>query len=133
MIAPKKPTHLVRIEVRFVEQEDGEIKIITDDDESKSPKEEKETFSFKTPAWGDVKRIMSNCSIIAQDGQVSFDGYKFLDARMKGLLVAWSLKDEKENPLKVTEENIDKLPSTVVTYLNGKLDGIPAFATAFGG
>jgi hypothetical protein len=74
---------------------------------------------------------MSACSQIGQDGKIVFDGYKFIDLRIKKLLVDWSLSDEKEKRLPITEENIDRLPSSVVAYLNEQLETVPEIARAF--
>jgi len=134
LINPKKPVHVIRIEVKFFQKQDGGIEIVKDDKElPKDVEAEKESFCFKPPAWGDVKAVMSSCSVLGKEGAMSFDAYKFLDSRMKRLLVDWTLKDENGGRLPPTEENIDKLPSSVVTYLNEQLENVPSIAGAFGG
>jgi hypothetical protein len=132
LISPKKPIQIVSIEVRYVENENGEITILKDDEKTEGVVFQTARFVFRPPNWGDTKSIMSACSQIGQEGRLTFDGYKFIDMRLKRLLVDWSLTDEKEKRLPVTEENIEQLPASVVSYLNEKLEKVPCIASAFG-
>lgn len=131
LISPKKPVQIVSIEVRYIEKENGEISILKDDEKAEGTFQTAK-FVFRSPNWGDTKAIMSACSQIGQDGKLSFDGYKFIDFRLKRLLVDWSLADDKEKRLPITDENVEQLPYSVVTYLNEKLDKVPSIAAAFG-
>jgi len=134
LLAPKKPIQLVSIQLRYTENETGEVSILKEDEVAKDGVVvETVKFSFRTPTWGDTKTIMSMCSSIGQDGKIAFDGYKFIDARIKKLLVDWSLTDDKEKRLPLTEENIERLPSSVVAYLNEQLEKVTSIAAAFSG
>jgi hypothetical protein len=133
LLAPKKPIAVVSIEIRFQEKENGDISIVKDDEKGiEGTVFESVKFSFRPPTWGDTKTIMSACSQMGSDGKITFDGYKFIDMRLKRLLVDWSLTDEKEKRLPVTEENIENLPPSVVSYLNEQLEKVPSIAAAFG-
>ncbi len=76
-----------------------------------------ESFTFKKPAWGEAKLIMSAAVSVSNDGEAKVDPYKLMDARIKILLKSWTLKDIEDKPLPVTDDNIDKLPSSLITLL----------------
>lgn len=140
LISPKKPVQFVSIEVRYIDKEDGGITLIKDDEEVQVAPEavtgplnvQTDKFVFRIPNWGDTKSIMSACSQVGADGKIAFDGYKFIDLRLKKLLMDWSIMDDKEKRLPITDENISMLPFSVVMYLNEHLEKVPSIASAFG-
>jgi len=133
LISPKKTIQVVSIEIRYIEKENGDIELIKDDEViAEGEKFETARFVFRPPNWGDTKAIMSACSLIGQDGKIAFDGYKFIDMRLRRLMTDWSLTDEKEKRLPLTEENFEMLPYAIVNYLNEKIEKVPCIASAFG-
>jgi hypothetical protein len=94
----------------------GDIEIL-----SKEPEDgvcEKATFDFRRPSWGDIRTIMMHSTVGRSLSDI--DPMAFLEAKIKTLLVSWSLTDDagKELP----HENLDRFPPQAVMYLNSELD-----------
>lgn len=94
-----------------------------EDGDQDSPKDcVEERFTFRRPSWGDVKKILSSSSVVSPEGAYNVDLWKFIDGRLKALLVGWSLKDAEGKPVQVSTETIDSLDPKLTTFLNDRLD-----------
>ena len=106
------------IEVFFLEQ-GNEMKFFSKKDAPENCKAE--TFTFKKPAWLEMRTMMAQ-SIIPSGGTVVLNPYVFMDMKIKSLLKKWTLKDDKDNLIKVTPENIDRLHHALCDHLSGRID-----------
>jgi hypothetical protein len=119
------------IVVRYFMDSENNVCVIDEEAPPEGAEVNEVEFKFRYPLWGDTRAVMSAASSIGEDG-ISIDPYNFVDARIKRLISDWSLKNEKGNKVAINEQNIEKLPSDVVNYINRQLDQNPIIAKAFG-
>lgn len=78
---------------------------------------------FRQPNYGDDLDIANNTihQKIDEDGtSISIDTIKIRNYRFKQLLSEWDLTDENDDPLEITEDNINSLhPSFAAAALEG--------------
>lgn len=90
--------------------------------------EEKYTFEVelevKKPNHSEISYMLSNSTRI-DNGVLSTDINVYNDIRIRNLLLNWNLKDEDNEILAVTDENINKLNHRIfqifVSYINSKI------------
>ena len=110
----KKET--IEIQVCY-EEKDGRLAFF--EEGKPRPSEAKtETFIFRKPNWGDIRKIMSSAAKTSPDGQtITIDFYAMADARVKQLLESWSIKGDNGEALPPTAENVDGLAPNLVQYV----------------
>jgi len=107
------------IKVKYVAVPDG-IKCFEENEQA--PLEAVcEWFRFKKPNWEETCEMMSY-AMVPYNGSVILNPYRFVDAKLKVLMTAWSIKDDKGNPVDCKPSNIAKLNPAVCEYLSKKLD-----------
>ena len=106
------------IEIRVCyEEKDGTLAFF-EEGETSHPEAKTDTFVFRKPNWGDIRKIMSSAAKTSSDGQaITIDFYAMADARVKQLLESWSLKRDNGDALPPTAENVDSLAPKLVQYV----------------
>ena len=104
--------------------EDEKAAEMLEDDNAKGNIEILNT-KWKKMSWKEENDLMKACEKDGDSGEgPSFDYSKYQDKRVKTMLSWWDLK-AKENdpePLPVSPENVDKMPSAVIRSLLEKFD-----------
>jgi hypothetical protein len=77
-------------------------------------------ITFKRPAWGDIKEIMSK-SVAMIEGKAQIDPYRLMDTRLKVLIRSWNLTGEDGKPIPSTPENTDRLSPPLADVINQAL------------
>jgi len=77
-------------------------------------------ITFKRPAWGDIKEIMSK-SVVMIEGKAQIDPYRLMDTRLKVLIRSWNLTEEDGKPIPATPENTDRLSPPLADVINQAL------------
>ena len=77
-------------------------------------------ITFKRPAWGDIKEIMSK-SVVMIEGKAQIDPYRLMDTRLKVLIRSWNLTGEDGKPIPATPENTDRLSPPLADVINQAL------------
>ena len=78
------------------------------------------TTQWKSLNWGDQTKIMKKSERFNPKGEQNIDWLSFRDLRIKNCLVNWDIKDAKGNPVPLSSETVDMLPSNVVAELFSK-------------
>lgn len=113
---------LFEITVRY--KEDG-MKILYYEDGETLPDDAKiEKFKFKYPNWVEQQTIMANALTVDAAGTPFADPYRYMDNKIKTLLKGWTLKDGEGKDVELNIGNIERLNSSLVNYLNTKMDEI---------
>ena len=99
-------------------------KLLSDIDEAKKKQVQILVTQWRQLSWRDQKNVIKQSANISDPttGSINFDLYGFRDARIKACLKKWNLKDNAQNPIPVTPENIDLLPADIVFALQSKFD-----------
>jgi len=92
-----------------------------EENEEAPPEAMSEWFRFKRPNWEETCEMMSY-AMVPHNGNVVLNPYRLVDAKLKVLMTAWSIKDAKGNPLSCVNSNIAKLNPAICEYLHKKLD-----------
>ena len=79
--------------------------------------------------WKEQNEVMSASSkdIDTATGDASFDFVAYRDSIIKRCLKTWNIT-VNEKPVPVTSENIDLLPSSIVSALYQKFDSIVSYS-----
>jgi hypothetical protein len=92
-----------------------------EENEEAPPEAMSEWFRFKRPNWEETCEMMSY-AMVPHNGTIVLNPYRLVDAKLKVLMTAWSLKDEKGNPLECKPSNVAKLNPAICEYIHKKLD-----------
>jgi len=105
--------------------EDEKVEELLKDEERKQEVELLET-QWKSLNWKEDTEVMrvSTSSIDAVTGTSGWNFYKYRDSMVKKCLKKWNLRDDEENEVPVTEENIDNLPSSIILGLYDKFNNL---------
>jgi len=119
-----------RIDVKVCYKKNAKNKLEFADPDKDLGEEEsnytREAFTFIRPGWGQLKTIFSESITVSPDGEWKVDPWKYMDAKVRHLLVDWTLKEEDDNKVlrkvPVTRANINRLEFELVSYLNKEID-----------
>lgn len=103
------------VTVHFKLNEKGQVEVV----ETKEPECETEVFTFKYPAWKDVRTIIVESQVLVE-GVAVLDPIAFIEAKVKTLLRKWSLKDSEGKAIPITK--LDLIPARVMFHVGVKMD-----------
>lgn len=103
------------VTVHFKLNEKGQVEVV----DTKEPGCESEVFTFKYPAWKDVRTIILESQIVVE-GVAVLDPIAFIEAKVKTLLRKWSLKDSEDKAIPITK--LDMIPARVMFHVGVKMD-----------
>lgn len=99
-------------------KEDGSLQILKDGE----PDGKTDTFTFRRPNWGDIRTMNSYAVLVdAVSGKAIIDPYKYMDIKIKMLLVGWTLKQGEED-LPLSADNVNRLDPILFQSLFEKLE-----------
>lgn len=78
---------------------------------------QQEKFVFRRPAWRDARAIMERAMI---KGTETVDPLGYMDAKVRQLLVSWSLKETDGEVMAIAK--LDLLPPAVIFKLSAAID-----------
>lgn len=107
------------IKVTYVKIKDG-LRFYEESEEAPEYAQ-REWFRFKRPNWEETCEMMSY-AMVPYNGTVILNPYRFIDAKLKVLMTAWSIKDKNGMETACSPENVAKLNPALCEYLSAKLD-----------
>ena len=109
-------------------EEQGKKQLESEDEEVSKIIEILET-KWAQLSWKEQNEVMNVSSkpVDVQSGETPFDFISYRDAIVKKCLKTWNIV-VNEKPVPVTAENIDQLPSIIVTSLYQKFDQIITYS-----
>jgi hypothetical protein len=130
----------IKVYYKYVDSENGKKLVILEDEKAKELLKNKEKekgieiLEILETTWSQLNwkqqneiTTVSSKPVDVQTGDVSFDFVSYRDAIVKKCLKTWNIV-VNEKPVPVTAENIDQLPSIIVTSLYQKFDQIITYS-----
>jgi hypothetical protein len=138
----RKEPQKVKIPLSYIEKTNakGFVRVIVLEEKDalkklEDPEKKKEiqilNTEWKTLNWKEQTEITkqaTNHGAMPDGSDTYFDYYKYRDLRLKRCLINWDLKDETNNPVPVSSQNVDLLPPDVVATLINKFDEITSIS-----